>query len=157
MHDVKVGQAIHRLLRQHGAKPKLSYDGSHVRIRMPYETARDLSLALDASTAWSMRQLHDHPAPPLYSAGIVYRREPTCRDESGTLRICEEFLTARCVYDRGAGDCDDLAPLRAAELRLQGERANAYARRSAAGWHVVVRRGDGTIEDPSAILGMPTS
>ena len=156
--DLQVGRTIHGMLRQRGVDAKLSYDGGHVRIRMPFHDQASLGVALDASTAWSMRQLeHGDPViPPLYSAGVVYKREPQCRRESGEIRICEEFLTARCVYERHAGDCDDLGAWRAAELRLQGEDAKAYARRSAAGWHVVVRRGDGSTEDPSAILGMPT-
>jgi hypothetical protein len=156
-YDLQVGKTIHGMLRQKGADARLSYDGGHVRIRMPFRDQKDLGLALDASTAWSMRQLQDAPLPPLYQAGVVYKREPECRLENGVLRLCEEFLTARCVYARHAGDCDDLGAWRAAELRLAGEKANAYARRSAAGWHVVVRRGDGSTEDPSAILGMPTS
>ena len=156
--DLQVGKTIHQVLRRQGVDARLSYDGGHVRIRMPYSDAKSLSIALDCSTAWSMRQMQSvPPVPPLYQAGVVYRREPSCRAESGALRICEEFLTARCVVDRRAGDCDDLGGYRAAELQLSGENARAIARPSAAGWHVVVRRADGRIEDPSALLGMQTS
>ena len=84
--------------------------------------------------------------PPLYSSGVRYREEPP-----GT----EEFCAIPDVLRRGWGDCDDLAPWRAAELRLCGEEATAEPVHMGDGlWHVVVRRADGSIEDPSALLGM---
>jgi hypothetical protein len=143
-------------LQRHGvAGLRFAFDGSHVRVSMPYVGARELAIALDAATAWNVAALRAHPLPGIYEAGVRYQREPMCRTD-GVEHICEEFLTAHEVYARGAGDCDDLGPWRAADLRLQGEHAQAVPRPSAAGWHIVVRRADGSFDDPSARLGMPT-
>ena len=96
--------------------------------------------------------LRMHPnTPRLYRAGVRYQEEP----DDGI----EEFASIPAIYARGWGDCDDLAPARVAELREQGEKATIRVqwRASPNGhklYHVLVRRGDGSIEDPSAILGM---
>lgn len=155
--DLRIARTVWQWLRSKRAAAQLSYDGATVRVAMPFVTATDLGLALDAVTAWNIDAMRERPLPPLYQAGVRYAREPMCRHESGAENMCEEFVTAHEVVRRGIGDCDDLGPFRAAELRLQGEQAQAFARRSPAGWHVVVRREDGSIEDPSAKLGMPTS
>ena len=92
--------------------------------------------------------------PPLYLSGVRYQEEPRNWE-------LEHFDTIPVVYGRGWGDCDDLAPIRVAELRFTKEdpRANVAVKwkQIAPGkklYHVVVRRGDGTIEDPSRALGM---
>lgn len=94
--------------------------------------------------------LFRHHVPPLYQSGVRYREEP----EDGV----EEFASIPVVLARGWGDCDDLAPWRVAELRNAGERAKIRIqwRRTRRGklFHIVVRRADGSIEDPSARLGM---
>jgi hypothetical protein len=154
--DLAIGRKVWQWMQRRRVPGALfSYDGSHVRLSMPYSSATDLGIALDAVTAWNIEALRAHPLPGIYAAGVVYRREPLCRTD-GVEHICEEFLTAHEVYARGAGDCDDLGPWRAAELRLQGDNAQALPRPSAAGWHIVVRRADGSYDDPSARLGMPT-
>lgn len=69
----------------------------------------------------------------------------------------EHFDHAGVVYKRRWGDCDDLAPWHAASLRASGEDKNASAVVTRTGpkmWHAVVRRGDGTIDDPSKRAGM---
>ena len=96
--------------------------------------------------------LKTHRVPPLYESGVRYQNEPRSFP-------CEEFASIPAVMARGWGDCDDLAPWRVAELREQGERAKIRIqwKRQPSGtklFHVVVRRGDGSIEDPSRILGM---
>jgi len=93
--------------------------------------------------------------PPLYETGIRYKRE-----RRGGL---EDFKSAdRCLRDWNANskngcDCDDLAPWRAAELVVSGvdpeARPFVYRPRERL-MHVIVARGDGTLEDPSAMLGM---
>ena len=153
--DLRIGRLVHRWLRSKRIPAELSFDGANVRISMPYRHAGDIGVALDASTAWSMRAADERPLPPLYRSGVRYAREPLCRID-GREHMCKEFTTAHETLRRGKGDCDDLGPWRASELRLAGEPAQAFARRSKAGWHVVVRRSDGLIEDPSAKLGMPT-
>lgn len=86
--------------------------------------------------------------PGLYSSGVRYRREPR--------ETREEWLTIPSVLSSGYGDCEDLACWRAAELCVSGEDpwARPMLRPSASGWHVVVLRGDGSVEDPSRVLGM---
>lgn len=82
--------------------------------------------------------------PPLYRAGVHYKRERPDR-----------WDTCDLVLERGWGDCEDLAAWRAAELRQMGE--NAYAdvvHVSARQWHAIVVRADGSREDPSRRLGM---
>ena len=113
-----------------------------------------------------------HPdVPPLYQAGVHYDNEPSdflCHIDGKTERV-EDFASVPTILKRGWGDCDDLAPWRCAELRNSGEKASiriqwkTYAQRMslmALGrpfklYHIVVRRQDGSVEDPSKILGMP--
>lgn len=84
--------------------------------------------------------------PGLYESGARYRRESEGREEWRD--------AARVARDR-VGDCEDLAAYRVGELLARGERACAHVYQPRPGlWHVVVRRADGTIEDPSARLGM---
>lgn len=69
----------------------------------------------------------------------------------------EHFDLATTVVGRGHGDCDDLAPYWASTLRATGvdPHARAIVRRSGpTRWHAIVRRGDGSIEDPSRAAGM---
>ena len=117
--------------------------------------SRTLGLAikalLDAQVKINQLYLRTHSVPPLYQAGVRYQEEP----DNGL----EEFACVEPVYRRGWGDCDDLAPWRCAELRNAGEPAKIRIqwKRQRNGrklFHIVVRRGDGTIEDPSLILGM---
>jgi RNA polymerase subunit RPABC4/transcription elongation factor Spt4 len=92
----------------------------------------------------------------------------------------EEFADAATVLHRGWGDCDDLSPWRTAELQEAGDlkadskiswktackncgaKVNGNSlkcprcgstRRNRV-FHVVTRRGDGRVEDPSQYLGM---
>ena len=81
--------------------------------------------------------------PPLYKSGLVYRPE-----EVGH----EEWQNAVELLRSGEGDCEDLAAYRAAELRMQGEPATVAIVRTRRGtYHAVVRRADGTTEDPSRV------
>ena len=70
----------------------------------------------------------------------------------------EHFDHGALIARRGFGDCDDWAPLHAATLRASGKDpgATAIVRKSGEKrWHAIVRRSDGTIEDPSLAAGMP--
>lgn len=93
-----------------------------------------------------------HHIPPLYQAGVRYQEEP--------LGQIEEFAAVPVVYERHWGDCDDLAPWRAAELRNLGEKAkirlqwkmlNTTRGEWMSGkigqklYHVVVRRAKGAV------------
>lgn len=117
--------------------------------------SRTLGLAikalLEAQVKINQIYLRTHSIPPLYQAGVHYENEP----DDGM----EEFACVEPVYMRHWGDCDDLAPWRVAELRNAGEKAKIRIqwKRQPSGrklFHIVVRREDGTIEDPSRILGM---
>jgi hypothetical protein len=84
--------------------------------------------------------------PPLYSAGVKYKNEPR-----------DVWRHAADVAKEGWGDCEDLSAYRAAELRVSGDDPGAYVTTYQSGpnrYHAVVARGDGSIEDPSRVLGM---
>lgn len=70
----------------------------------------------------------------------------------------EHFDHGALIASRGHGDCDDWAPLHAATLRVTGEDPGAAAIVRQSGphrWHAIVRRSDGSIDDPSLAAGMP--
>lgn len=119
-------------------------------IIVPWNGPSDLAPALAALVGLNCDIMRRRQLPPLYSSGVRYERETRLAD--GTPR--EQWLTAPVVLLRQAGDCEDLASWRAAELRLQGIPAMAVPKRSSVGWHIVVQYPDGTIEDPSRKLGM---
>ncbi len=104
--------------------------------------------------------------PPLYASGVYYAEEPPGR---------EDWLDCLAVLRQGFADCEDLAAYRAAELRVHGIAAEAVLKwqwiprdimiaqgypadklPSRGVWlvHCLVRFPDGSIEDPSKILGM---
>ena len=93
-----------------------------------------------------LQELMRHPRQPprLYQSGVRYRHPGK-----------EQWYTIAELYDRREGDCKDLAAARAAELRFyEDEHATpvVYLTRRARRYHAVVRRADGTIEDPSKIV-----
>jgi hypothetical protein len=100
--------------------------------------------------------LKQTPATPLlYEAGLRYEPEEIGHDD---------WRDIPAILDHKGGDCEDLACYRVAELRLlYGENANPYITYSMVHsarhgvfclYHIRVARADGTIEDPSKILGM---
>jgi len=92
---------------------------------------------------------HCPETPPLYAAGVPYVVEPPGRDNWQDI--------PRTLAIREA-DCEDLACYRIAELRVRGENALPHVTSKKIGtftlFHIQVMRGDGTVEDPSRILGM---
>ncbi|MGP1665004.1 MAG: hypothetical protein ACTS5I_03625 [Rhodanobacter sp.] len=83
---------------------------------------------------------------PLYESGVRYVREGPGH---------EKWQPITQLYARKMGDCEDLAAARCAELRLKGEDATIHVALIRPGLiHIRVRRGDGSIEDPSKRLGM---
>lgn len=106
--------------------------------------------------------LRAHRVPPLYRSGVRYMEEPANEATLGGAlpQRIEEFAAIPAVIERGWGDCDDLSPWRCAELREHGEPAKIriqWKRHPQTGqklFHIVVRRADGSIEDPSLLLGM---
>jgi hypothetical protein len=112
---------------------------------------------LACTVALNLYQMKRRRMPPLYQSGVRYRRE-SCIVASRP-ETCERFLTYEQLLRERFGDCDDLASALCAQLISTGEDPHARARvyRSGVGYHAIVVRGDGRIEDPSAVLGMRTS
>jgi hypothetical protein len=122
-------------------------------VKIEFELARvdvpQVTVLVRALTALNMLYLRAHPrAPLMHKSGVVYQTQP-----GG----CERFKTVPAILAAGNADCDQLAPWRAAELRVRyGIRAMPEVRRMSKNlWHVYVRYPDGRVEDVSARLGMP--
>lgn len=117
---------------------------------------------LEALVTVDQLYLRTHHVPPLYRSGVRYQEEPLNQAKlgSGPVQRIEDFSSIPAVLERGHGDCDDLAPWRCAELREAGEPAKIrvqWKKHPITGqklFHIVVRRADGSIEDPSLKLGM---
>ena len=124
----------------------------NVALMVPLKNEGDISSALQAMTALNERLIPPFGVPPLYESGVVYRREDR-RKRKGLLSF-ERWQTAPICLKSGAGDCEDLACWRAAELRLKGYEVLALPIRSSLGYHIIVKWPDGRIEDPSKRLGM---
>jgi hypothetical protein len=86
------------------------------------------------------------PPPPLYSSGVRYATEDSPDGD-------EEIVDPWTVAKRGKGDCEDLVLYRLVEDRLRGVRSSATIEWMGDQLHVQLRRSDGSIEDPSVILG----
>lgn len=123
-------------------------------IAMPFEGERELGAALALLTVIDLFQLVWFQLPDLYASGVRYRQEQAKQCWHPIPGGCEDWNSAWEVVRQGVGDCEDLACYRAADLIRAGERARAIARKTRTGWHIVVRRENGSIEDPSANLGM---
>jgi hypothetical protein len=124
----------------------------NVAIPEAHVDADVLNAALESVTRLNERMLAEGSAPTfeegLATRGIKWKPEPPGQ---------EHFDHARTVMRRGCGDCDDLAPWQAASLRHTQEDPAAEAvvyRSGPRRWHAVVRRGDGSIDDPSKRAGM---
>lgn len=85
--------------------------------------------------------------PPLYSSGIRFQKEP------GHGSGIEDFALPNVTFRQRWGDCDDLVIYRIWELRVQGEAATCHAVWQDNAVHVLVRRANRALEDPSIILG----
>jgi hypothetical protein len=104
-------------------------------------------------TRRNIAYLEDHPkAPALYDAGIVYEHE-----SPGV----ERWQSFERMLVTGRADCEDLACARVAEAIVRlGDRdakPHFFSRPLTATtrcYHIQCMRGDGTIEDPSRVLGM---
>ena len=110
-----------------------------------------LNAALESVTRLNEAMLSDKQVPTFTEGlkeGVRWKPEPPG---------AEHFDHAGVVLARKWGDCDDLAPWQAASLRHTGEDPDAQAVVKRSGpkrWHAVVRRGDGSIDDPSRAAGM---
>jgi hypothetical protein len=137
----------------------------------------------------NLQYLHKHPeTASLYDSGVVYT-PPDQSDgrpplKSGDVRELlallkrmgaepetalmvvrilkgiEIFLDIPALYRRGKGDCNELVPVRVAELWRAGIAASPYLVKGepnfggGVSYHAVVLWPDGSVEDPSLVLGM---
>jgi len=92
--------------------------------------------------------------PPLYQSGVRY---------SDQILGADKWRDIPRLLATGRGACEDLASWRCAELHIIGE-TNAYIDvdtfplpGNKIVYHVVVVRGSGEREDPSAMLGMKSA
>lgn len=122
----------------------------NVAIPEAHVQAPVLDAALEATTRLNESLIHADKVPMFRDTVERVRWKPEPPGE-------EHFDHAGVVLGRGWGDCDDLAPWHAASLRTSGEDrgARAIVKRSGPNrWHAVVRRSDGSIDDPSREAGM---
>ena len=120
-----------------------------IEFHLPTVDVTHLNVLVRALCALDVLYLRAHPRTPLLKAsGVRYKTQP---------KGCERFRTVPAVLAAGQGDCDQLAPWRAAELRVRyGIKAVPEVKRMGRNlWHVYVRLPDGKVEDISAHLGMP--
>lgn len=127
-----------------------------VRIRLAIPdrlvTPEALEAALEATTLANEQAIIRGEVPPLteaIKAGVRWKPEPYTDGE--------HFDLSHVVASRKWGDCDDLAPWLAGELRATGEDPGARSRVYKSGhdrWHVVTETSDGEILDPSRWAGM---
>ena len=131
------------------------------RDRSERASLRLLWALIDINMDW----LEARPDTPwLYRSGLRYNGQAYKLGQEDWMDIPSALLT--CHADQcGVGtDCKVLVCYRVAELRRNGIDARPWLLRQARmpladgsisyGYHVVVRLPDGTLEDPSAILGM---
>jgi hypothetical protein len=123
-----------------------------IRVAVPedYVEPSVINAALEAVTRIDQAMLANGDAPVFNpeNPGVKWRPEPPGD---------EHFDNVQTVIQRGWGDCDDLAPWRAASLRATGEDPHAVAIVVPSGpsmFHAIVRRGDGSNDDPSVAAGM---
>ncbi len=125
--------------------------GNADTIGLPRKQSEKALLSLLESMVLIARmELRANRLPPLYKAGVRYRRE------EGT----EIWKDPISVYKDGYGDCEDLSIWRTAELQENGKRASPTIRyridpiTKTYIYHVLVLRANGKLEDPSLKLGM---
>lgn len=117
-------------------------------INIPAESApRYVEHALEGLARIAAEQIATGAFPLLYKSGVRYERE----------RGTEHWQTPAEVIESGRADCEDLSAYRVGELRASGADPGArvvIVRTGPRTLHAVVRRSDGSTEDPSRALGM---
>lgn len=110
-----------------------------------------LQCMLDALTDIDARYLRKHPeTPAIYASGVRYEEEPPGQ---------EDWQDVATTIRMGVGDCDDVAPWLAAQKRVAGLDARPTFKDQVLSsgstlYHILTMNPDGTIEDPSRVLGM---
>ena len=124
-----------------------------INVAVPEHVVRApiLDAALEGVTRLDEALIREGAVPPFDKVKHRLRWKPEPPGE-------EHFDHAGVVLRRGWGDCDDMGPYKAASLRVTGVDPGARAAVRKSGpkrWHVVVKRSDGSIDDPSIETGMP--
>lgn len=116
-----------------------------VQIMAPWRDEADLDLLAEVLTALNRYYISRGYVQPmdLDTTEIRYEREPAGQ---------ESWLALPILQALKRGDCEDLAAATAASY--DGIGRVIIRRVSEGGYHAVVQRPDGTILDPSALLGM---
>ena len=116
-------------------------------------TMRAIGYMMDALVSMNVDYLREHPETPwLYQSGVRYQEE-----KEGE----ELWQDIPKVLERGVADCEDLAGWRVGEMIVRenmAARPHVSAARQPDGkylFHIRAQRPDGSLEDPSQILGMP--
>lgn len=125
-----------------------------IRLAIPDHliTPEILEAALEATTLANQAAIENGEAPLLTEAiskGLKWQEEPFVDGE--------HFDLAPTAAKRKWGDCDDLGPWLAGELRATGDDPGARTRILRTGrkrWHAVTETSDGQILDPSKWAGM---
>jgi hypothetical protein len=122
-----------------------------VAIPEAHVTKPILDAALEGVTRLNEALIRSGNVPPYDQTkeGLQWQPEPPGQ---------EHFDHAGIVVDRGWGDCDDLAPYKAASDRVTGKDPGAHAVVKRSGpkrWHAIVEHTDRSTSDPSLECGMP--
>jgi len=115
---------------------------------VPVRSVQELHGLLAAHVHSCVDDLRRTPGPSVYRSDVRYRVEAPGR---------ERWQLPSETRQIGYGDCEDLASFRAADLIVSGEDPGAavWTYQSAPNVrHCIVKRSNGTTEDPSRILGM---
>jgi hypothetical protein len=115
------------------------FDGGHI--------AYFAKCAIEAFARGSVPMAGVWRLPPLYQSGIRFQLPKG--HGSGN----EDFQLPNVTYANRGGDCDQLVIYRIWELLVQGEPATCRAVWQDNAVHVLVRRANGVLEDPSILLG----
>ena len=111
------------------------------------QSIKALLFLLEAGININMEEMRNNDIPPVYKAGVRYRREKI-----------EEWRDCITVWESGWGDCEDLVMYLVAQYRLKGIKAAPHLRTRITPQgnyliHVLLRTKKG-LEDPSKVLGM---
>lgn len=120
-------------------------------LRDPTVFATFVQKVLDATVWLNEQTLRAFPRyPRLYYSGVRFQPEP---DGYESIVDCVQLLKV------GHGDCAHLCAWRVAELRVRDQNPATVRliwtiKDDTRMFHVMVRHADGTVEDPSKVLGM---
>ena len=126
-------------------KARVHLEGRYLVVEIQPVQKWEILVGLELLTQLNEVYLRAHPnTPALYKAQVVYQLEPPG---------VEDWLTIPVLFQRGIGDCEDLACALCAERRVRGFPCDPHVEKHRHVWHITARAGE-LIEDPSRVLGM---